>query len=169
MGAIGVDTQRELIRQLDEIRNWLATISAQLSMLGADPSRPEAGPIFGPDSGHEAMLEVLLSYALPSSPAYTLTFPVGSVLPVLLSANESGNLVRVNVINDDPAVMCWLGPSQDVTAANGRVLVAGAAVAYVLPQDSQLHCISAAPGVATINVRVETGWNIRSMLQGRVG
>jgi len=167
--GIAVDIQRELIRQLDEIRNWLATISAQLTILGADPDRPEVGPIFGSDSAHNAMMEVLLSYALPSSPSYTLNYPVGSVLAVLLASNESASLLRVNVINDDPAVMCWLGPSQDVTAASGRVLVAGAAVGYVLPQSAQLWCISAAPGVATIAVRVETGWNIRSILQGRVG
>lgn len=167
--GIAVDTQRELIRQLDEVRNWLATISAQLTILGADPDRPEAGPMFGPDSAHNAMMEVLLSYALPSSPSYTLNYAVGSVLPVLLASNDSANLLRINVVNDDPAVMCWLQPSQDVSPANGRVLIAGAAVAYVLPQGSQLWCISAAPGVATIAVRVETGWNIRSILQGRVG
>jgi len=167
--GIAVDIQRELIRQLDEVRNWLATISAQLTILGADPDRPEAGPMFGPDSEHNAMIEVLLAYALPSSPSYTLNYAVGSVLPVLLASNDSASLLRVRITNDDPAVMCWLAGDQNVSAANGSVLVAGAWLPYTLAQSAQVWCISAAPGVATISVRVETGWNIRTVLQGRVG
>lgn len=164
----GIQTEREVIKQLDEIRNWLATISAQLTILGADPERPDSGPIFGQDSEHNAMLEILLSYALPSSPAYTLTYQVGSVLAVQLAANDSGNLLRVNVINDDPAVMCWLGPDANISAINGRVLLAAQAVPYILPQGSGLFCISAAPGAATISIRVETGYNLRATLTGRM-
>lgn len=164
----GIQIERELIKQLDEIRNWLATISAQLTILGADPERPEAGPIFGQDSEHNRMVEILLAYALPSSPAYTLQYQVGSVLAVPLAVNDSANLLRVNIINDDPAVMCWLAPSQDVSAMSGRVLVAGANVVYVLEQGASVFCISAAPGVATISIRVETGYNLRVALKGRV-
>lgn len=162
-------TARELLTRLDSMIAWLAQISAQLTILGADVQHPESGPIFGQDSQHNAMMEVLLSFALPSSPAYTLNFPVGSVTPVLLASNDSANLLRVNVINDDPAVMCWLGPDPDTSAVNGRVLLAGNAVNYVLPQGTQLYCISAAPGLATISIRVEYGYNIRSMIQSRVG
>jgi hypothetical protein len=154
---------REMLQRLDALIAWQQRISGQLVLMGGNPEEPEqalAGPAISTD-----IMEVLLAYVLPSSPAVTVPYTINNVTPTRLIVNESTNFVRVEITNDDPAQMCWLG-DQNVSPAIGRVLLAQTTIPYVVPQGASVWAICI---VATISVRVAMGYNLWELAKQSIG
>ncbi len=98
--------------------------------------------------GQRLMLR-LLAAALPSSPALTTEVAVAT-RSTRLAVNNSADLMRIVVTNDDPAQPIWLG-GRDVLITNGEVLVPQASVPFNLAKGKDIWAVCAA---GTVSARI---------------
>lgn len=148
---------RALIERLDANNSFLALISQQLEVQGQKDSGgyiQQAGRI-------QSLLELLVAQIVPSSPEVTLEVTINNVTPTLLYRNDSLPFRRIEITDDDPAQMVWLG-KRNVSPLNGRVLLAQTTVPYVLPQGDEIWAICV---VATVSMRISECYDLVGFTQ----
>jgi len=129
MAAFEEQVAREIIKRLDKQTASLDRIGDLLEKQDRQQSAgyiEQAGKL-------QSLLELLIGQVVPSSPRITGEVTINAVTPTRLYENLSLPFQRIEITNDDPAVMCWLG-KRNVSAAMGRVLMAQTSVTYVLPR-----------------------------------
>jgi hypothetical protein len=141
---------RALIERADAQISWLTQISRQL----AETKDRQAAGYIQQAGKIQSLLELLVSQIVPASPEVTLEITINNVTPTLLYRNDSLPFRRIEITNDDPAQMCWLG-KRNVSPLNGRVLLAQTTVPYVLPQGDEVWAICV---VATISRSATIWW-----------
>lgn len=152
MGKFTEQIAREIIKRLDAQNALLADIYSQLAQQGEQQSAgyiQQAGKV-------QSLLELLIAQFVPCSPQITREVTINAVTPTLLYENLSLPFQRIEITDDDPAQMCWIG-KRNVSMAMGRVLLAQNSVVYVLPQGDELWAICA---VATISLRISEGFDL---------
>lgn len=159
---MGLDAElvRQLTDRLDQQTVYLQKIAALLETggYGGGLQIEQQGVGFNAQ-------DLLLAMALPSSPARTREVTINAVTPTQLAINESQPLIRVDVTNDDPAQMCWLG-DRAVLPSMGRVLTAQNTIPYVLLKGREVYAICA---VATISMRISEGYDLIGILRQLAG
>lgn len=148
---------RALIERLDSIIAWLTRVSDQYEQR----REKEAGGYIEQAGKIQSLLELLVAQTVPSSPEMTLEVTINNVTPTLLYRNDSLAFRRIEITDDDPAQMCWLG-KRNVSPLNGRVLLAQNTVPYVLPQGDEIWGICV---VATISMRISECYDLVGMTQ----
>lgn len=152
MGGLDEQIARELIKRLDAQNAILSGIYRLLEKQGAQQSAgyiEQAGKV-------QSLLELLIAQFVPSSPQITREVTINAVRPTLLYENQSLPFQRIEITDDDPAQMCWIG-KRNVSQVMGRVLLAQNSVVYVLPQGDEIWAICA---VATISLRISEGFDL---------
>ena len=150
-------TGRAVLERLDSIITWQARIAELLVQTAKQQQSgyiEQAGKI-------QSLLDLFAGLALPASPNLTREVTINAVAPTLLYKNDSLPFRRVEITDDDPAQMCWIG-KRNVTQLIGRVLLAQTTVAYVLPEGDELWAICAA---ATISVRISESFDLLGTTQ----
>lgn len=157
MGPDEQQVARAILASLDSINTWLAKISKQLETQGQQQQSTyieTAGKI-------QSMLDLFAALALPCSPELTREVTINNVTPTLLYRNDSLPFRRIEITNDDPAQMIWIG-KRNVSPLIGRVLLATDTVAYVLPQGDELWAICV---VATVSTRISESYDLLGTTQ----